>query len=208
VGTVVDTELARIGQRVRESREEQGLTLQELARRSGVATSTIQKVETTQMIPSVAIVMKIARGLGARVATLLDDDDGGPDLEIVHLRPDERHPVGSPGLLEVERLSGDVTEPELETWRVTLHPGMSSGGDSFQYQGEELVICEEGVVTFSVGQGEYALEAGDTLHFKASLAHAWRNDGEVPARFTVTGTLPQQFRAVMQARVAAGGRLP
>jgi transcriptional regulator with XRE-family HTH domain len=200
MGRVVDQELARISQRIRASRETAGLTLQELARKSGVATSTIQKVEKEQMTPSVAVILKIARGLGLRISELVAD--AGDEIEILHLRASQRHPIGSPGKLVVERLSGDLFEPTLETWRVTLHPGFSSGRDAIQYEGEEVVLCERGVVTFRVGDREFALRAGDTLHFKASMPHSWRNDGESPARFTVTGTLPKKFRAMMHGRVA------
>ncbi len=203
----IDSELAQISRRVRSFREEANLTLQQLAERSGVATSTIQKVETEQMIPSVAVILKIARGLGRRAAELVHD--AGDDLEILHLRAAERHPIGQRDKLLVERLSGDLFEPSLETWRVTLHPGVSSGSDSIQYEGEELVVCERGTVTFRVAERDYVLRAGDTLHFKASLPHRWRNDGDAPARFTVTGTLPRKFRAVMHGRVAraaASGR--
>jgi transcriptional regulator with XRE-family HTH domain len=103
VSAAVDDELARISRRIRAAREEEGLTLQELARRSGVATSTIQKVETAQMTPSVAVVMKIARGLGRRASELVDD--GGDAVPVVHLRAGERHPIGRPGRLVVERPS-------------------------------------------------------------------------------------------------------
>ena len=66
----VDDELARISQRIREARDAAGLILQELAGKSGVATSTIQKVETEQMIQRVAVIIKIARGLGMHVSLL------------------------------------------------------------------------------------------------------------------------------------------
>jgi transcriptional regulator with XRE-family HTH domain len=200
VTKVVDAELARISQRVRRLRDEAGLTLQQLAGRSGVATSTIQKVETEQMIPSVAVLMKIARGLGRRVSELVDG--GGDELESVHLPAEQRHPIGTPGQLLVERLSGDLFDPALETWRVTLHPGVSSGHDAIHYDGEELIICEEGTVVFRLGAREVTLRAGDTLHFKASIPHHWRNDSQAPTRFTVTGTLPNKFRAAMHGRVA------
>jgi transcriptional regulator with XRE-family HTH domain len=200
MGRVVDQELARISQRIRASREAAGLTLQELAGRSGVATSTIQKVEKEQMTPSVAVILKIARGLGVRLSELVVD--AGDELEILYMRASERHPIGAPGKLVVERLSGDLFEPALETWRVTLHPGYSSGRGTIQYEGEELLIGERGVVTFQVGDREYLVRAGDTLHFKASIPHSWRNDGDTPARFIVTGTLPKKFRAMMHGRVA------
>ncbi len=199
-GRVVDPELARISQRIRAARDAAGLTLQELASRSGVATSTIQKVEKEQMTPSVAVILKIARGLGVRLSELVVDSTD--ELEILHLRASDRHPIGAPGKLVVERLSGDLFEPTLETWRVTLHPGISSGRGTIQYEGEEVVVCERGSVIFRVGDRDYALRAGDTLHFKASIPHSWRNDGETPAGFIVTGTLPKKFRAMMHGRVA------
>ena len=200
MGRVVDQELTRISQRIRASREAAGLTLQELAHKSAVATSTIQKVEKEQMTPSVAVILKIARGLGVRLSELVVD--ASDELEILHLRAADRHPIGAPGKLVVERLSGDLFEPTLETWRVTLHPGFSSGRDTIQYAGEEVVVCERGVVIFRVGDRDFALRAGDTLHFKASIPHSWRNDGEKPARFIVTGTLPRKFRAMMHGRLA------
>ena len=59
----IDPDLERIAGRVRRWREEAGLTLLELARRSGVAASTIQKVESLQMVPTIGVLLKIARGL-------------------------------------------------------------------------------------------------------------------------------------------------
>ena len=91
----------------------------------------------------------------------------------------------------------------IETWQVTLDPGASSGSDPIQYEGEELVVCEAGQVKFRVGEEEYALQTGDSLHFRACIPHSWYNDSGEPTRFTITGTLPQVFRNLMQSRVPA-----
>jgi len=203
-GEDVEAELARIGQRVRRWRAERGLTLQELARRSGLATSTVHKVESAQMIPSVAVLLKLARGLGRRPAELVHDE--GAAVEWVHLRAGSRAPVGVEDRLVVERLSGDLFDPVLEAWRVTVHPGVSGGDDAIEYEGEELVIVEAGRVVFRVGDHEHALDAGDTLHFKARAPHGWRNDSDAPARFVVIGTLPRPLRAAMRGRLAGLAR--
>jgi len=199
----LDDELARISRRIREARDAAGLTLQELAARSGVATSTIQKVETEQMIPSVAVVLKIARGLGLHAAQLVQDGDAS--VEAFHLRAEERHPIGSEDRLLVERLSGDLLEPALEMWRVTLFPGISSGRQAIEYAGEEIVVCESGEVTLCLGEREYRLATGDSLHFKASIPHFWRNDGSAPARFTVTGSVPRKFRVALRQQMLTPG---
>jgi transcriptional regulator with XRE-family HTH domain len=197
-------ELARIGQRVRRWRDERRLTLQELAARSGLATSTVHKVESAQMIPSVAVLLKLARGLGRRPAELVHDE--APALEVAHLRVAEREPQGVADRMLVERLSGGLSDPALESFRVTLHPGVSSGHDAVAYEGEALAVVELGEVIFRVGQSDYVLAAGDSLHFKASAPHGWRNASDAPARFLLTGTLPRQLRAVLQGRLAALSR--
>jgi transcriptional regulator with XRE-family HTH domain len=198
----VDQELARISQRIRKARDAAGLTLQELAAKSGVATSTIQKVETEQMIPSVAVIIKIARGLGMQLSHLVQD--GEETVEVSHISARERNEIGAKGKLLVERLSGDLLEPALEMWRVTLYPGVSSGVQAIEYDGEEIANCEAGEVTFCLGEQEYVLATGDSLHFKATIPHFWRNDGKSLARFTITGTLPRKFRAAFRRQMAPG----
>ena len=66
--------LADMADQIRSSRSEDGLTLQQLASRSGVAASTIHKVESQQMVPTVSVLLKIAKGLGRRPDELIRDE--------------------------------------------------------------------------------------------------------------------------------------
>ena len=66
--------LADIARQVRAYRSADGLSLQQLATRSGVAASTIHKVESRQMVPTVVVLLKIAKGLGRRPEELIRDD--------------------------------------------------------------------------------------------------------------------------------------
>jgi transcriptional regulator with XRE-family HTH domain len=195
----IDGEIARISARIRRWREEAGLTLQELANRSDLATSTVQKVETGQMIPSVVVLLKLSHGLGRRPSELIREGDA--DLDIAFVRASERDRTGHEKSMVIERLSGDLSDSSLEMWRVHLHPEASSGSAPIHYAGEELVVCEKGRVVFTIGDEEYDLDAGDSLHFKAHLPHSWRNRGRRVAVFTVTGTLPARFRAMLRSRV-------
>lgn len=200
----VDHEIERVARRIRERREHEGLTLGDLAERSGVAPSTIQKVETGQMTPSVAVLLKIARGLGRSVSDFVRDDEEPADF--VHLRPEDRPRIGPRDGITFERISGDLPDPTLEMWRVELEPGSPGPRRPIQYDGEALVVCERGRPTLLVGDTDVVLSPGDSLHFEASIGMTWRNDGARTAAFTVTGTLPDQLRASLQARGRAGSR--
>jgi transcriptional regulator with XRE-family HTH domain len=205
----VDAEIARLAQRVRRWREEAGYTLQELADRSDVATSTIQKVESFQMVPSVAVLLKIARGLGRSPSELVSEAPA--EHSVVHLQASERHAVGNRRRMLVERLSGDLADAAVEMWRITVQPGYGSGRGTIAYSGEELVLGEQGELSFRIGEEEYRLRAGDVLHFKARAPHSWRNEGRSVARFLILGTLSPALREALHRRIsgrankAAGG---
>ncbi len=201
-GAAVEAEIARIGRRIRRWREEAGLTLQELAERSGVAPSTIQKVESCQMVPSVAVLLKIARGLGRPPGDFVADESTRDEVAL--MREGDRPVLASRRGMRVERLSGDLPDPEVEAWRVSLEPGVGSGPGEIRYRGEELVLGESGTVRFRLAKDTIDLGPGDVLHFKSRVPHAWENPGPGPARFLVLGTLAPALREALHARRGTG----
>ena len=196
--------LELLSRRVRRWREELGLSLHELAARSDVAASTIQKDETGQMVPSVTVLMKIANGLDRRPAELVGEE--GQEDEVVLLRSKEHAVIGAGTKIRVERLSGDLFEPAIEVWRLTVAAGYGSGKGQYAYDGEEVVICEEGEVTFNIGEEDYILGAGDSLHFKANIPRHWRNSGRRIARFLIAGNFPRGLRSKLHQQIRHGGR--
>jgi transcriptional regulator with XRE-family HTH domain len=200
VSKTVDSELAKISDRIRRWREEKGFTRQELGERSGLAVSTVHKVETGQMVPSVAVLLKLAYGLGRRPTEIIEDADY--DDTVVVMRAADREAIGREGKMSVERLSGELFDPVLEMWRVTIHPAMSSGRKPIRNNGEALIVCEKGRLAVRVGEDKYVLGAGDTLHFKANIPHWWRNESRAIAQFTITGTLSNEIRSFLHQRVA------
>lgn len=195
----MENALAAVSRRIRTWREELGLSLHELADRSEVAASTIQKVETGQMVPSVAVLMKIARGLDRRPAELVSD--AAEETEIVLMRSKEHAVMSAGPQMRIERLSGDLFDPAVEVWRAYLRPGIGSGSSQHAYEGEEVIVCEEGEITFQFGEEEYKLTSGDTLHFKGGVPHKWWNSGTVPARFLMAGNFPRGLRRRLHQQI-------
>ena len=68
-----------IGAKIKSMRETKGLSLEEIAERSGLSVEQIQSIETDQNLPSLGPLIKVARALGVRLGTFLDDSDAlGP----------------------------------------------------------------------------------------------------------------------------------
>ena len=200
----MDEALEHLSRRVRRWREELDLSLHELGARSDVAASTIQKVETGQMIPSVAVMIKIARGLDRRPSELVSDDSHEDD--VVLLRSKEHPVIGAGSKLRVERLSGDLFDPAIEVWRIKVAPGYGSGRGKYAYEGEEVVICEEGEGTFTIADQDYIVGVGDSLHFKANLPRQWWNSGDQAARFLIAGNFPKGLRSKLHREIRHGGK--
>ncbi len=197
----MDEQLEEVSKRLRAWRDEAGLTLQQLAERCGVATSTIQKIETRQMVPTVAVLLKIANGLGRRASDFVKNEDARFDVH--HTTASSRRSLGDGEKLEIERLAGDLHGSALEVWRVRHGPGSGLFQDGFHFRGELLIVCESGEVDVSVEGKEYVLGAGDSLHFKAELPHGWTNRGDESAVLTVIGQLPPALRAVLEGDAEA-----
>ena len=73
--------------------------------------------------------------------------------------------------------------------------------------GDELAIGLQGEVEFHIGGDQFVLRAGDSLHFKSSLPHSWRNAGGRTARMIVVGSMPRSFQsAEIENRIASARR--
>lgn len=203
----MDATVRRIADKVRHAREGLGLTLQELGERSGVAPSTVQKVEAGTMLPSVAVMMKIARGLRKKIGFFLDDEEEHAHGGVSFLRRRERvsmH-VGGHDLL-AQSLTAGLADPEINGFVVTLPPGSGSGKEPLRHRGEDLVYCINGRVAFTVNDQAYSLGPGDCLHFKGELAHSWKNAGRTSAEVVFVSSLPGTTERLVLAGAAKSKR--
>ena len=83
--------------------------------------------------------------------------------------------------------------------------GAGGSGDEkgrLQYRGEVIVLCEIGQITFEVGDEVFTIEAGDSLHFKTSVPHCWKNTGEAESSALFFGTLPKGLQKGISERLA------
>ena len=62
-----------IGAKIKSIRESKQLTVEEVAERSGLSIEQIERIEGNVDFPSLAPLIKIARVLGVRLGTFLDD---------------------------------------------------------------------------------------------------------------------------------------
>jgi transcriptional regulator with XRE-family HTH domain len=167
---LLEVKIARIKQR----RSEMGLSIREAAKVTATSPSTIQKIESNEMVPSIAVLMKIAQGLKQPVTALFEDENEPEEVALI--RYNQRGTISIPASkLKVEDLGSSIIDAQLEVVLLTIEKGGESGKDPLIHEGEEIKFCLEGKIAYFINDHEYHLESGDCIHFKSSRPHYWKN---------------------------------
>jgi quercetin dioxygenase-like cupin family protein len=148
------------------------LTLTDVAKRSGLSVPFLSQVEKGQKGLSVSSLKSIADALEVSMNYFLETED---EDEHVHSL-DDLHYFGLSGSkVRYARLGSRTKERELEPLFVVIPPGHES--ELSKHTGEEFFYVLKGELTVQVGKKNYKLGAGNTIHYKSTVRHGWRNEG-------------------------------
>jgi transcriptional regulator with XRE-family HTH domain len=172
-----------IGQRVHALRDAMGMSLRDLAERTGVTAPMLSQVERCETSPTLSVAGRIASGLELSLSQLLRLDEG-EGVSVV--RKKERRAGGS------KRHAYEIITPPLPGQRAevslhTLKPQASTGGPGDPPMHEpgsrETAVVTDGAVALKIAGQEYRLETGDSVTFDADLPHHFENPDAAEARF-------------------------
>jgi len=165
-----------VGEKIRQIRELKKVSIDELAERSGMEVSLIQTIEEEKNIPSLAPLIKIARSLGVRLGTFLDDSDSyGP----VVVRSGEYYKGArftsqaseSREHLNFYSLAFDKAGRNMEPFIVDIEPGLQSDHMLSSHEGEEFIYVLDGEVEINYGREVYNLAKGDSIYLDSIVMH-------------------------------------
>jgi transcriptional regulator with XRE-family HTH domain len=176
-GVVEEVVSGRLGRRVRALRRERGLTLDGLARRSGVSRAMISKLERGEKNPTPVVAAKVAEGLGVSLSQVVGVEER---REVVVVHRERRMVMRDPETgFERQLLSPSFGGRGIEFIRNVVPIGSTSGEFPPHRRGvSEYVVVERGRLRALLGSDEYFLERGDALYFEADVTHRFDNAGE------------------------------
>jgi XRE family transcriptional regulator, regulator of sulfur utilization len=169
----------RVGQRLREERQARNLSLDDLSRASGVSRAALSQIETRKSSPSIAVMWKVAVGLGVPFAELLGSE---PDDATLLRRGDAQVLRSADGRFESRPVIPTGTTPWVEVYELRFMSRAVHKSEPHATGTRELLVLLSGALQLDVGQKTYELEAGDSLAFRADQDHAYRNPGVSEAR--------------------------
>lgn len=173
---------AELGLRMRGLRQAAGLTLEQAAQRTGLALSTIHKIEAGRVSPSYENLLRVARGYQVGIEQLF----GSPPAQTTRLAITK---AGQGARLDAEHIGYEMLGNTLSAKKIipllaTVAPRAPLRPEELAaHAGEELVYVLAGAVELTVEHYQpVTLTLGDCAYFDSTLKHGLRALGDAPAK--------------------------
>jgi transcriptional regulator with XRE-family HTH domain len=179
----VATENGAVGARVRALRDAAGLSLRDLADRSGVSAPMLSQVERGETSPTLVVAGRIAGGLDLTLSQLLRLDEAEHVAVVRSGKGRSRKRSGH----RTEELTPGLPGQRADVSRHRLDPGAVTGtaGDPPLHEAgsRETAVVLEGELALVIDGERHELGAGDAVTFDADLSHHFENPGAGPTDF-------------------------
>jgi transcriptional regulator with XRE-family HTH domain len=176
----------RIGQRLRELRAAQGLSLEALAERSGVSRSNISLIERGESSPTAVVLDKLTAALGVPLASLFQEGESAAEPSPLS-RHAEQAEWRDPATGYVRRNLSPVLPSPLQLVEVRFPAGQRVALETGPRAADihQQVWLLEGRMDLHVGEQRWTLHPGDCLAMRLQQPIVFHNPGRSPARYLV-----------------------
>ena len=176
----------RVGEKIRELREKKGLSLQDMANRTGYSSALLSQVENHFISPPLGGLIKIAKALEIKVGTFFGDE---PRESYAIVRRDERKHISRFASKEgvsygysYESLGFDKKDRQMEPFLVSLEPATVKSEKLSSHDGEEFIFILEGEMEAILGDHKDVLYPGDCIYYDSNIPHKVQCHREIPTK--------------------------
>jgi transcriptional regulator with XRE-family HTH domain len=185
----------RVGEKIRELRELKGLSLQDMASRTGYTSALLSQVENHMISPPLGALIKIAKALEVKVGTFFGDE---PRESYAIVRKDERKHISRYASKEgvsygysYESLGFDKKDRQMEPFLVSLEPATVKSEKLSAHDGEEFIFILEGEMEAILGDHKDVLYPGDSIYYDSAIPHKVQCHREIPTKILAVIWTPQ-----------------
>jgi len=177
-----------IAESLKRLRSDRKLSLDNVAKLSGVSKSMLGQIERGEVNPTVSTVWKISNGLKISFTQLMSRPES--DIEIV-----DKYKI-QPLIEDNGKVRNFPIFPFDSTRRFEMYSLEIDGGGNLEAEPhprgtQEFVTVFSGEVTINVNGEGYVLTTGNSMHFKSDSPHAYMNSGDALCSFSMVIYYPQ-----------------
>ena len=167
-----------VGAKIKRLRETKNLSIEEISERSGLTAEQIISIENDVNLPSLGPLIKIARALGVRLGTFMDDNDAiGPVITRAKDREAESSISFSNGTIDARKhmeyhpLAQQKAGRHMEPFVIDIHPEDTPEFQLSAHEGEEFIYVMQGEVEIVYGKETFVLKEGDSIFYDSIVNH-------------------------------------
>lgn len=167
-----------VGQRLKSFRQQKNLSVGELAQRAGLNPEYLRNLEESLEIPPIGPLLKLARLLGTRLGTFLDDHTSRDPL-LVRQADRTRTLMTLKGEQESNHyypLGQGKNDRHMEPFFIELGPDGEQVEIS-SHEGEEFVVVLNGEALLQYGPEQIVLKPGDSAYYNSCVPHKLTSAG-------------------------------
>ena len=169
-----------VGQRIRTIRENRQMSVEDLASAIPGEKQTnvelIKSLERGDLVPSLTPLLQIARALGVRLGSFLDDQTGHAVVltKAREVAATSRFVGSNLGAAKPElsfhSLSANKNDRHMEPFIIDVKPHEGEAILS-THEGEEFIYVLEGEIEVAYGKDSYRLSTGDSIYYDSIVPH-------------------------------------
>ena len=187
-------ETGKISQRIKQYMEKRDMDLSGLAGETGLDKGFLETMIKEETFPPLGPLMKIARALGVRLGTFLDDQDSSNPYIV---RQSDRQAEFSvlagknkPAALNFYALGKGKTDRHMEPFFVEIFPESAKEKHLSSHEGEEFIAVISGSIEVIYGKETHILQAGDSVYYNSVVPHYVSCAGEDKAEIHAVIYIP------------------
>ena len=182
-----------LGDCLRIIRVRQGLTLMEVSKKTGIAVSTISKVENHQMSLTYDKLIQLANGLEVGVSELFSQNDHTRGMAWRSYTPPNQGLDLPTANYNYRYLCADLPDKKMIPITATIRARtIEEFGDFIRHSGEEFIYVLRGsIVFYSEFYKPLFMAMGSSLYFDARMGHAYINSEGAEAEILCLCSAPE-----------------
>ena len=165
----------KVGERIKRYMDAKGMSIEDMAQQTGLDAEFIVSLRENDVYPSLGPLLKVARALGLRLGTFLDDQISMDPLVIRH---DSRVPElvthkGSDkaAAQTFHSLGSGKTDRHMEPFFIDIYPEPHEEPKLSSHEGEEFIVVDSGEIEVVYGNEHHVLKKGDSIYYNSIVPH-------------------------------------
>jgi transcriptional regulator with XRE-family HTH domain len=162
-----------VGHNIKRLRHRRNLSMEALAKLSGVSRAMLGQIELGRSVPTINVVWKIARAFDVPFSTLIASDT----VKTIRVLPanETKLLTSSSGDFTSRALFPFDGERSTEFYELRLKPGCAEYADAHAIGTMENIVIARGAMELEIGKDINQLGVGDAVLFQADVPHTYRN---------------------------------